>query len=252
MAKPTPVKRKRKAAATPGVKSAIVKEIIQKITSQLIFEDLDVDPKNVPNMFVSNIVQRSIARIMGQGPYGPVTVKCTEDGSIAMVQRGGAFDDYERIDHYFTAADQPVEKTFSQQVTRIDIFTYNGQVDYQLTRDLVKAYGSKINLFEDSFYSLDFFTRKIKATCKTYAPRASGTTTSTTAGKLVDSGAGFVAAGVAKGDIVVNTTDNTVANVTAIDSATQLSVTPDIFVSGETYVINGTRLTLVGWFREAG
>lgn len=234
MAKPTTVKRKRKAAQTPAVKSAVIREIVQKITSQLIFEDIAVDPKYVPNMFVSNIIQRSFARIMGQGPYGPVTAKCTEDGSLAVVARGGAFDDYERQDHTFaiTEAARTTDSTvashlmdasenfvtdgilvgcrvknttdttyanvtavadgdltldadimvsgenyvllpqkiftLAQQVNRIDIFTYDGKVDYELTRDNVKAYGDKIELFEDSFYSLDFDTLKIRATCVTF------------------------------------------------------------------------------------
>lgn len=252
MAKPKPSKKKKSTISSYEPKGYDPKRIWQETKDQDVFEDLDFDPKYVPHLYLENVIQRTISRMMGKGPYGPVTVKCTSDGSLAVVARGGAFDDYERIDHYFTGANQAVEKTFTQQVTRIDIFTYSGQVDYQLTRDAVKAYGSKINLFEDSFYSLDFDTLKVKATSKTWAPRASGTTTATSAGKLVDSGAGFVAAGVAVGDIVVNTTDNTVATVTAVDSATQLSVSPDIFVSGENYVINGTRLTLVGWFREAG
>lgn len=234
MAKPSVVKRKRKSPQTPGVKSAVVREIVQKITNQLIFEDIDVDPRYVPNMFVSNIIQRSFARIMGQGPYGPVTARCTEDGSLAVVARGGAFDDYERQDHTFaiTQAARTTDATvashlkdasenfvtqgilvgarvknttdgtyanvtvvasgdltldadimvsgetyviipqkiytLNQQVNRIDIFTYDGKVDYQLTRDNVKPYGSKIELFEDSFYSLDFDTLKVKATCVTF------------------------------------------------------------------------------------
>lgn len=237
----------------PQTKGYAPEIVTQKIKDKGQFEPgMELDPKYVKNMYINNVVQRVLARIMGQGPNGPIVAKCTADGSLAVVSRGGAFDDYERIDHFFTGANQAVAKTFSQQVTRIDIFTYSGQIDYQLTRDLVKAYGAKINLFEDSFYSLDFDTLKVQATSKTWAPRASGTATATSAGKLVDAGAGFVVANVAKGDIVVNTTDNTVATVTAIDSATQLSVSPDIFVSGETYVINGTRLTLVGWFREGG
>lgn len=234
MAKPTTVKRKRKTASTPAVKSAVVKEVIQKIISQFIFEDLDFDPKYVPHMFVSNIIQRSLARIMGQGPNGPVTAKCTADGSLAVVARGGAFDDYERQDHTFAitqaarttdatlvnhlkdASENFVSQgilvgariknttdttyanvtavasgdltldadimvsgetyviipqkifTLNQQVNRIDLFTYDGLVDYQLTRDNVKDYGSKIELFADSFYSLDFDTLKVKATCVTF------------------------------------------------------------------------------------
>lgn len=234
MAKPAPKKRAKKAPQTPGAKSAAVKEFVQKVTKQNIFEDIGFDPSYVPNMFVSNIIQRSFARIMGQGPYGPVTAKCTEDGSLAVVARGGAFDDYERQDHTFaiTEAARTTDATLanhlkdasenfitdgilvgarvknttdttyanvtavadgdltldadimvsgetyviipqkiftlSQQVNRIDIFTYDGLVDYQLTRDNVKAYGSKIELFADSFYSLDFDTLLVKATCNTF------------------------------------------------------------------------------------
>lgn len=64
----------------------------------------------------------------------------------------------------------------------------------------------------------------------------SGTATSTTSNKLVDT-AGQFTANVKVGDIVSNTTDNTTASVTAIDSNTQLSLSADIMASGEAYVI---------------
>jgi len=220
----------------PEVKGVTPKEIYQQIKSENLWEtDLDADPKYIPWMYISNIILRVLARMTGQGPFGPVTVKCTADGSLAVVQRGGAFDDYERIEHTFAeteaarttdgttgfhlidssedftvedckigytvknttdatyalvtavaSGDLTLDKdimvsgetyliipyhefTFAQQVTRIDIFTYDGVVDYQLTRDSVKAYGDKIELFEDSFYSLDFFTLKVKATVVTFA-----------------------------------------------------------------------------------
>jgi hypothetical protein len=230
-----------------------VDQVVQKILDNLVFEqDLTLEPEHVKDLYISNIVQRVFARMVGQSPSGPRTVRLTEDGSLAVVQRGGAFDDYERIDHFFSAANVSVEKTFTRQISRIDIFTYDGKVDYQLTRDLIKAYGPKINLFEDSFYSLDFFTRKVNCTSKTYKPRSSGTTDATTAGKLVDSTADFVSDGVTIGDVIANTTDDTETTVTAIDNLTTLSVSPDIFTTGEDYVINGTRLTLIGWFREGG
>lgn len=218
-----------------GVSSAELKEAWQKIQAKLIFEsDLDLDPKLVKHLFVSNVIQRSLSRMYGQSASGPVAVKCTDDGSLAVVQRGGAFDDYERLDHIFaalitsttdgttanklvdstetfvtkgvaigytvknttdttyalvTAIDSETqlaldkdimitgedyiiipykEFTFSQQVTRVDLFTYRGDVDYQLTRDNVKPYRAKIELFTDSFYSLDFFTLKVKSTAVTF------------------------------------------------------------------------------------
>lgn len=220
----------------PEVKGVTPKKVFQEIKSEDLFEtDLELEPKYIPWVYIDNIISRVLARMVGQGPYGPVTVKCTKDGSLAVVQRGGAFDDYEKIEHDFVAteADRTTdgttayhlidssenfitddikvdyrvknvtdttyalitavadgdltldadifvsgedyeiipyhEFTFAQQVTRIDIFTYDGVVDYQLTRDAVKAYGSKIELFEDSFYSLDFFTLKVRATAKTFA-----------------------------------------------------------------------------------
>ncbi len=61
--------------------------------------------------------------------------------------------------------------------------------------------------------------------------------TSTSANKLVDTAGAFVVNAIAVGDIIVNTTSGKYALVTAVDSATQLSVGADIFLSTNTYVI---------------
>jgi len=169
MAKPTPKKKAPRPIVVYEPKGYEPKRIIQKIKSEDLFENLIFDPRYVPWLYVDNVILRVMARMIGQGPLGPVVAKCTKDGSLAVVTRGGAFDDYERQDWTFSAAAEIKEFTFSRQVERIDIFTYEGKVDYELTRDLVKAYGSKIPLFADSFYSLDFYTRKVRATCVTYA-----------------------------------------------------------------------------------
>lgn len=66
-----------------------------------------------------------------------------------------------------------------------------------------------------------------------------GATTGTTANKLVDSGADFTASPtVTVGQLVTNTTDDTIAAVSAIDDAQTLSLDADIFVSGETYSVS--------------
>lgn len=67
---------------------------------------------------------------------------------------------------------------------------------------------------------------------------ASGTNTSATASKLVDSGATFNNGSVNVGDIVYNTTDSSAAMVTAIDSATTLSLNANIFSAGsKAYIV---------------
>lgn len=69
------------------------------------------------------------------------------------------------------------------------------------------------------------------------AAKVSSTATSTSANKLVDTAGAFVANAIAVGDVIKNTTTGKFALVTAIDSATQLSVSADIFSSTNAYTI---------------
>ena len=239
------------------VKSVTLKQIWQKIETEKIFEtDLEFIPKYVPWMYISNLIQRTVARIVVEGPYGPVTVKATKEGNIAVAVRGGAFDDYQRLEWAFETAGEVKEFTFSQQVERIDMFTYDGKADYQLTRDLIKAYGDKIELFEDSFYSLDFYTKKVKVTCKSLDPKEQGTNTVASAYKLIDGVATFQTNLVGIGDVVSNLTDNTYASVVTVDSELQVTISEDIFPvaggTGKKYTVEGTRVKLMGWFRAEG
>jgi len=71
----------------------------------------------------------------------------------------------------------------------------------------------------------------------TKIPVDSGTTTATTVGKLVDSTKSFLST-VKVGDLIRNVTDETFSFVTAVDSDTTLSVSADVFTTGEVYIIN--------------
>ncbi len=66
-------------------------------------------------------------------------------------------------------------------------------------------------------------------------PSVSGTTTGDAANKLVDSTASFTSNVL--GYIVYNTSDSTVATVTAVDDANTLSLSADIMDSGEAYTL---------------
>lgn len=76
------------------------------------------------------------------------------------------------------------------------------------------------------------------------------TTTSTSSGKLIDSTASFLTT-VRVGDTVNNITDTTSATVSAIDSNTQITLSTDIFTSGEQYTIS-TKQVRVQRFQEDG
>lgn len=198
MAKPKPKKKEPRPIVAVEPKGYEIKRIAQLIRSEDLFEALDFDPKYVPLWYIDNVIQRVMARMVAQGPTGPVVIKATKEGSLSVVQRGGAFDDYERLEatlalsgaertadgtaaghlidaseHFITegikigdtvknttdttyayvtnvaqtnltlSADimvtgenykliPAIDFTFTQQVERIDIFTYDGVVNYQL------------------------------------------------------------------------------------------------------------------------
>jgi len=64
-----------------------------------------------------------------------------------------------------------------------------------------------------------------------------GNSTSTSAGRLVDSAANFTGSGVVAGDMVYNVTDDTYAVIASVDSATQLTLNKDIFTVSENYIV---------------
>ena len=90
---------------------------------------------------------------------------------------------------------------------------------------------NKDALIENPIYIIEDILRSELGTL------SSGSATSTTSNKLVDSSASFTSSVV--GQIVYNTTDGTNATVTAKDSGTQLSIDADIMASGENYSISG-------------
>ncbi|MAU64024.1 MAG: hypothetical protein CMC38_06775 [Flavobacteriaceae bacterium] len=70
----------------------------------------------------------------------------------------------------------------------------------------------------------------------TLVNKDSGTTTSANSDKLEDSSQNFTST-VIPGDFLINTTDNTYADIKAVDSDTTLSLSSDIMASGEEYTI---------------
>lgn len=96
------------------------------------------------------------------------------------------------------------------------------------TTELFADDGTKGTAISEGKYEIDarLFTDSIIST---------GTTTSTSSMKLIDSGATFISDGISIGDQVYNSTDRTWSTVASVDSETQLTLTKDIFVSGEDY-----------------
>ena len=66
----------------------------------------------------------------------------------------------------------------------------------------------------------------------------SGTNTTATSLKLIDSAATFITQNVKTGDVVHNDTDGTAATVVTVDSQTQLTLNADIFTAtGKAFIV---------------
>jgi len=78
----------------------------------------------------------------------------------------------------------------------------------------------------------------------------SGTTSSTSSGKLIDSSQNFTST-VSAGDVVYNTTDETFALVISVDSDTQLTLDTNIMASGETYKIYDEDNKFYVWYNNS-
>jgi len=154
--KPTP--RKKRPVVVYEPKGYDPKTIFQRIKSENLFEALLLDPKYVPWMYVSNVIQRALARCVGQGPFGPVPIRCNEEGSLYVAGLGGAYSRNETKSG--TAPDAyGAAIAFSQVMGRLDIYCLDKKMVFKRTRDDV-VWDDEIELFQDSFYSIDCNTLK--------------------------------------------------------------------------------------------
>jgi hypothetical protein len=165
MAKPKPKKKAPRPIVALEPKGYDPKTIFQRINSENLFETLDLDPKYLPWMYISNIIQRVFARTLGQGPFGPVPIRCNEDGSLYVAGLGGGYTRNENKtgnapDAYAAAI------AFSAAMGRVDIFTFDNKMVFKRSRDGV-TWDDEIELFKDSFYSIDCTTLQFNV--KNYA-----------------------------------------------------------------------------------
>ena len=102
-----------------------------------------------------------------------------------------------------------------------------------------QPYSYRVTFFGNTVELKDIFKEDKLKDLEFVEVKDSGTTTSATTNKLIDSGGTFnnATTGVSEGDRVYNTTDGTYATITSVDSATQLTLDADIMASSEAYQI---------------
>jgi hypothetical protein len=156
MAKPKQKAKPRRTIVPYEPSGYTPKQIYQKLQAENLFEVMKLDPSYVPWMYISNVIQRVFARTLGQGPFGPVPIRCNEDGSLYVAGIGGGYTRHEPImgsapDAYAAAI------AFTAAMGRVDIFTFDNKMNFKRSRDGV-TWDPTIELFKDSFYSIDCTT----------------------------------------------------------------------------------------------
>lgn len=156
MAKPVKKKTVSRPIVTIAPKGYDPTRVTQRIQADNLFESLGFDPAYLPWMYVDNVIQRVLARTMGQGPYGPVTIKCNEEGALFVAGMGGGYTRNVNLsgsapDAYGAAI------AFPAAMGRIDIFTYDNVMLFKRSRDGIN-WDDEYEIFKDSFYSLDCTT----------------------------------------------------------------------------------------------
>ena len=108
-----------------------------------------------------------------------------------------------------------------------------------LSANVVNGFTTNNSTFRRVNYKIGW--NQGKAVGYRITPIALGTSTSVVANKLVDSNADFIAAGVSVGDTLTNFSVGGSGTVTAIDSATQLSLDTNLFPgANQAYEIDDT------------
>lgn len=143
------------------------------------------------------------------------------------------------------------EKTFSFWLSQKGVFATDGITVFRFSKDIQNYFNPKkdecIRRGCDNEHWIGYDTTEnvIMMGIVSGEPMMTSTATSTIPGRLVDTAGAFttlkissdrpITHKIAIGDTIYNTTDGTIALVTGIDSATQLTLGTDIMASGEGY-----------------
>jgi len=125
----------------------------QQIRELHFIENLKFLPQYVENFFVSNIVIRSLAHLVGWTGTHAKMLLCTSAGILKVAPTGAGFEHV--TDHRVTGADTYNYLDWSANpVSRIDIWISNADAVIGIKNSL-GVYEGEIELEAGTFYSID-------------------------------------------------------------------------------------------------
>lgn len=145
-------------------------EVWQNLISQTFLEQIGFDPKYVDRFFVNNLVQRTLAHLVGQGRNKGIQIKSTEGGALVVAPTATAIEENQVFTHTFETSASKTE-TFSQVVLRIDMTIWTKPVLFRHSPDGTR-WGGWIEVNADSAYCFDCNVTKIEIKNKVGAENA--------------------------------------------------------------------------------
>jgi len=141
-------------------KGAEKTEVWQDLKEPFFLEDLELSPESVRNFFVSNLLQRTLAHVVGQGRTRGIPIGATEAGALKVAVSGGGTSLYETLAKA-AITDALQKKEFTQVCSRVDVTTWDFDVILQLSDDGV-TFGDDIVVNAGVFYSIDQSVKAVK------------------------------------------------------------------------------------------
>lgn len=140
-------------------------EVWQNLISQVFAEEIKLDPEDVQRFFVNNLIQRTLAHLVGQGKKKAIPIRSTEAGALVVAMTGLAFED-QQVDATTFPDDEADQIVYTHVVSRIDITIWTNPVLLRLSPDGTR-WGDWIERNADSEYSFDCAVTKLEIKNKT-------------------------------------------------------------------------------------
>lgn len=122
-------------------------------------ENLRFLPGYVSKFFISNLVQRTLAHLVGWTGIQSIMLRCTSAGVLKTAEVGTGFE-YNDTKRGFTEDTWSADVIFDEKVSRIDIWVFDNAMSFKRANEL-EVYNDDIELEAGQTYSFDCVTSKI-------------------------------------------------------------------------------------------
>lgn len=139
-----------------------IKEEWQNIISQIFAEELEFDPAQVERFFVNNLVQRTLAHLVGQGDVKSIPIRATSAGGLIVSPIGTGFEHNETLSDVDVSDNNWHDRVFAQIVSRVDVMVtfFDGKIRRRPRADA--AWEGEIKVPKNSFRSFDCSTQGLQ------------------------------------------------------------------------------------------